>query len=598
MATGETARLIAALELQDKFSATADKFDRTVGGLERQTGTLGRIGSEVGRGAQNAVRNVATIGVAAGLAIGTQVKSGIDSLRELQEVEAQTRAAIESTGGTAGITAEQIRERAEALEELSTVDDKVIQSGQNVLLTFTGVRNELGDGNDIFNQATEAALDLSIAMDQDLDQAMVQVGKALNDPIRGIGALRRVGVQLTEQQEESIRTFVEQGNVMEAQKVILGELETQFGGSSEAFGTGIGAAQRRWEDAVEGAQQALATGFLPLIEKVSERTQELLSDPEVLARIKEFGEGAAEGIDQLIDIAGKLPWDSIGDAFSLMGQGAKAALDLFTSMPSWIQTAVLTGWGLNKLTGGALGNIVGELGKGLIKGVLGMTAGVVNLNAGVVNGGPGGVAGGPAGAGGRGLLGKIGGGLALAGGLAAVGVAAVEVVNFENMRTEATAHLETILDNMPNDTAEEIDESISRIESEINKERPFLEGILFNTNVKPQLEDQIDELQDTKKAVARSEAAMRDAIPWHQRNVSEIQALNASEGTRFANLQTTTSGLGGRIDQLAKTPHNISVQNTVNVSTPTYINASMVAATARRTVYYNGYSQQGSQVAL
>jgi hypothetical protein len=54
--------------------------------------------------------------------------------------------------------------------------------------------------------------------------------------------------------------------------------------------------------------------------------------------------------------------------------------------------------------------IVGELGKGLIKGVLGMTAGVVNLKAGVVNGG--GLGGGGGGGGGKGgVAGKTGGAL-------------------------------------------------------------------------------------------------------------------------------------------------------------------------------------------
>jgi hypothetical protein len=74
---------------------------------------------------------------------------------------------------------------------------------------------------------------------------------------------------------------------------------------------------------------------------------------------------------------------------SMAGKGAKAAFDLFTGLPPWVQTAVITGWGLNKLTGGALGSIIGQLGSGLIKGVLGMNAGVVNINAAVVNGGGG-----------------------------------------------------------------------------------------------------------------------------------------------------------------------------------------------------------------
>ena len=36
----------------------------------------------------------------------------------------------------------------------SGIDDEAIQSGENLLLTFTDIRNEVGKGNDIFNQAT------------------------------------------------------------------------------------------------------------------------------------------------------------------------------------------------------------------------------------------------------------------------------------------------------------------------------------------------------------------------------------------------------------------------------------------------------------
>src|SRR5205823_4731171 len=136
-----------------------------------------------------------------------------------------------------------------------------------------------------------------------------------------------------------------------------------------------------------------------------------LAKPQTLANIREFGQGLATGLGNLIDIARGLPWGAIGDALKIGGVGAKAVLDAFIAMPPWVQTAIATGWGLNKLTGGAVSGIVGELGKGLIKGVLGMNAGVVNIKAGVVTG-AGGVPGAGAGGGGMGLL---GGGLALAG---------------------------------------------------------------------------------------------------------------------------------------------------------------------------------------
>ena len=60
----------------------------------------------------------------------------------------------------ANVTEKQVRELSESLEDLSTVDDKVIQQGANLLLTFKNIRNEVGEGNDVFNQAVDAANNL------------------------------------------------------------------------------------------------------------------------------------------------------------------------------------------------------------------------------------------------------------------------------------------------------------------------------------------------------------------------------------------------------------------------------------------------------
>jgi hypothetical protein len=140
----------------------------------------------------------------------------------------------------------------------------------------------------------------------------------------------------------------------------------------------------------EDARKALAEGFLPVLERVAQVLSDALAKPETLASIRSFGQDLAKGFDKLLDIGTRLPWETIGASMRIAGAGASAILQAFASMPPWVQTAVLTGWGLNKLTGGALGDIVGELSKGLIRGVLGINAGVVNINAGVVNGGGGG----------------------------------------------------------------------------------------------------------------------------------------------------------------------------------------------------------------
>jgi hypothetical protein len=83
----------------------------------------------------------------------------------------------------------------------SGVDDEAIKSSENLLLTFTNIRNETGKNNDIFNQATKATLDMSTALGNDLKGSSILVGKALNDPIKGMTALRRVGVSFTDEPE-------------------------------------------------------------------------------------------------------------------------------------------------------------------------------------------------------------------------------------------------------------------------------------------------------------------------------------------------------------------------------------------------------------
>jgi hypothetical protein len=174
---------------------------------------------------------------AAGLAalVGT-VKVGADELVNASKVGAQTNAVLKSTGGAAGVTAKQVNDLATALMRKSGIDDETIQSGENLLLTFTKVQNKAGKGNDIFTRATKIMLDMSVALGQDTKSSAIQLGKALNDPIKGVTALQRVGVSFTAAQKDQIKALVNSGRTMDAQKLILKELNKEFGGSAVAAG--------------------------------------------------------------------------------------------------------------------------------------------------------------------------------------------------------------------------------------------------------------------------------------------------------------------------------------------------------------------------
>jgi len=212
-------------KIEVQILGDAKSLEAALSGASRKTGTFGK-----------AVNEGAKVGAAGFLALGLAAKVGIDELVDSQKVAAQTAAVIKSTGGAANVTAGHIHALSQELLQLSGVDDETIAAGENVLLTFRNIQNQTGKNNDVFDQATKATLDLSVAMGEDMHSAAIQVGKALNDPVKGLTALKRVGVQFTDAQTEMIKKLVETGHTVEAQKIILGELNKEFGGSAAAAG--------------------------------------------------------------------------------------------------------------------------------------------------------------------------------------------------------------------------------------------------------------------------------------------------------------------------------------------------------------------------
>lgn len=208
---------------------------------------------------------------AAGAALGLGAKAFSflgDSLAEAtdaQVIGARTENVIKKMGGAANVTAKQVGNLAGAISKKTGIDDEAIQAGQNMLLTFGKVRNETGKGNDVFDQTSRLMVDMSAAMGTDAKSAALQLGKALNDPTEGVSKLTRSGVSFTDQQKEQIKTLQESGNMLGAQKVILGEVKKQFGGAAEAMATPADKAKV----AFGNLQEQIGTAVLPIVEKLS-----------------------------------------------------------------------------------------------------------------------------------------------------------------------------------------------------------------------------------------------------------------------------------------------------------------------------------------
>lgn len=280
--------LILGAKFAEGFRAL-DEAKRKLEGVDKAAGKFARgTGNAIG----TALSVTAAAGVVAASAAAAVMGLYIARTIEAEKVQAQLASRIKDTAGIAGRSLEQLNQTATKLQNLTVFDDEAIGGVQAMLLTFKEIRGLQ------FDRATASVLDLSTAMGTDLNSAALQLGKALNDPIGGIGALSRAGVQFTDKQKAVIKSLVETGQAAKAQELILTELESQMGSAAEAARNTLG-----------GAVQALKNSFDNLLEGDSgdsgivgtrnaiENLIKLFDDPSTREGVQSFIAG-------LVDIAG------------------------------------------------------------------------------------------------------------------------------------------------------------------------------------------------------------------------------------------------------------------------------------------------------
>lgn len=227
-------------------------------------------------------------GIGGALLFGKIIEGAAGAELAFKKVES----VIRSTGGAAGLTANQVKGLADQMEKLTAIDGDLIAEAQSVMLTFTNI------GKDVFPRATKAMLDMSTIMGGDLKGAAVQLGKALNDPVEGISALQRVGVTFTASQKALIKSLVESGQLMKAQTVILGEFERQMGGAAEAARNSLSGALKElklaFEDVLENIGSSRAQGLRGAVEALSVGLRALAQNGETVTKVIE-GFAAAAG---------------------------------------------------------------------------------------------------------------------------------------------------------------------------------------------------------------------------------------------------------------------------------------------------------------
>ena len=258
--------------------------------------------------------------------------------------ETQLATVLESTGHAAGLSAQQMKDHASALQSVTTFGDEAIIEMQALLATFTNI------GGAQFQGATEAILDVSVAMGQDLKTSAIQVGKALNDPIAGLGALRRVGIQFTDSQEAMIKSMVELGDTAGAQQMILDELGRQFGGQAQAQANTFAGQMQQVSNTIGDLGETIGFALLPVLTDMVTRFQEFL--PAVEPIVQQFAEDLAVTIPQaLTTISGAMAdlGVAFGGATEDMDESQQALAGLAASLSAIVGAIGLVASGVAKV---------------------------------------------------------------------------------------------------------------------------------------------------------------------------------------------------------------------------------------------------------
>jgi phage-related protein len=232
--------------------ADASKAGRA---LEKTSGAAHGLGKTLGGLAK----------IAAGaFAVGSVVKFGATSVKAAEESEVATKrlgAVFKSMGDKTGLAAKAAENYAGKLSAQIGVDDEAIMAAQALLATFGNVSSAAGRQAGIFDRATAAAADMAAAGYGNLTSNAIQLGKALQDPIKGVGALGKAGVTFTKQQKDQIKVLVASGDILAAQKIVMGEVEHQVKGTAAATATG----SAKMKVAFGEVQEQIGKALLPFV---------------------------------------------------------------------------------------------------------------------------------------------------------------------------------------------------------------------------------------------------------------------------------------------------------------------------------------------
>ena len=244
-------------ELRVLVTAEVDKAVKNLNQLDQKT--------------QKTTSDFETLGKAIGAAFLAKeiIDFGKESVRASEDARQKfslLKTTIDTTGAAAWTSIDAMAQMSKELSDATNYSVSEIQSMQTVLLGFKNITG------DTFEEASGAIMDMATVMGMDLKSAVQTVGKALDDPINGIDSLKRQGFAFTDSQKSMLKAMMATGNQAGAQKLILDELSTTYGGAAKAAQTSFA----KMEHAMDDLKESVGNILTPLLADIAENAVELL----------------------------------------------------------------------------------------------------------------------------------------------------------------------------------------------------------------------------------------------------------------------------------------------------------------------------------
>ena len=222
----------------------------------------------VGQKAQFAIKKAALPATLALGALAAGAKKAIDAGEAVGTANARIEQ-INKSMNLFGSQTDKVTQRLIKLAETTAMntgmDNLSIKATQAKLLTFSELAKTADKAGGAFDRANKAALDMAAAGFGNAESNAVQLGKALNDPIKGVTALTKSGVTFTAQEKEKIKVLVESNKMLEAQELVLKAIEKQVGGTAEATANDTD----KMREGFAQFTQSLGLALLPVLEIVT-----------------------------------------------------------------------------------------------------------------------------------------------------------------------------------------------------------------------------------------------------------------------------------------------------------------------------------------